>query len=75
MLQTGREQYFFQNVIFYIINSFILSVLTAPYFLFNAPQFYLRLLCPLIRSSAYKGAVPSTLRNTGLNNNSYYSSV
>ena len=48
-----------------MINSFILSLLTAPYFLFNAPPIVLEaanalLICP----SSHKGAVLPTLRNT-----------
>ena len=63
--QMEHEQWFFYNVIFYIVNSFILSLLTTPYFLFNAPPILLEAATtPMIRSSAHKGAVPPTLRNT-----------
>ena len=43
----------------------MLSLLTAPYFYWTPPILPAAATAPLIRSSAHKGEVQPTLRNTG----------
>ena len=55
--------------LYFIINNFYTFTAHRPLFLFNALQFYLTVIPPpdpLIHSSAHKGAVSPTLRNTTL---------